>query len=411
MTLWRYTAVPRAGAARSKQQGEMAGESAAAVRAALRQVGLQVIELRPLQGATARSGSAWRVWSDYLRRRRSLLRAELYDSLATLVESGLPLLEALDTISRTLPARHSSVGTVVISLREEVRSGHSLAEGMKGHPGWFDEAEVAMVEAGQHGGDLTRVLTVLAERHRRSGELAQRLAGALAYPAIVSVAGIGVLLFLSTHTLPDLVEILNDADIETPSLTQTVMDLGQWLFRNGAWIVLGGAATAVTWLGLRQRWLRADREPPRLLLWLSPALSRRIAVARLASRLAELVRCGVPIVEALRVVAPATGSVLLQRRLVQGADRLERGDDLATALDDEHWFDAEFRRLLEIGQTSGELDTLLERLGERTERRARRTIDRLATLLEPAAILTLAVLIGIVVMAAILPIVRLQDIL
>ena len=148
-------------------------------------------------------------------------------------------------------------------------------------------------------------------------------------------------------------------------------------------------------------------------LWLrrwSPHVLRKLAVARLSIQLAELLRTGVPMVDALRVVAPTTPGVTLRRRLLEAADRVERGEDIAAALDDEHWFDGEFQRLLQIGQTSGELDTLLDRLGHRYARQANRMIDRLATLLEPAVILTLAVLVGLVVMAAILPLLRLQEV-
>ena len=96
---------------------------------------------------------------------------------------------------------------------------------------------------------------------------------------------------------------------------------------------------------------------------------------------------------------------------MSAADRVERGEELAEAMDDEIWFDAEFRRLLAIGQSTGELDSLLERIGQRYARQAKRLIDRLAALLEPCVILTLAVLVGLVVMAAILPLLRLQEVL
>ena len=101
----------------------------------------------------------------------------------------------------------------------------------------------------------------------------------------------------------------------------------------------------------------------------------------------------------------------MARQLHTAADRVERGDELAAAMDDEHWFDGEFRGLLAIGQATGELDSLLERIGRRYARQAERLIDRLAALLEPSVILTLAVLVGLVVMAAILPLLRLQEVL
>jgi type II secretory pathway component PulF len=153
--------------------------------------------------------------------------------------------------------------------------------------------------------------------------------------------------------------------------------------------------------------------PKRTARWLPMhgfKVTRRIAVADLALRLSELSRCGVPLVDAIRITAPTVRSPILRGHLEGACERLQHGDELSAAFDDERWFDSEFRRLLDIGQTSGELDSLLERIGQRYERQARRLIDRLAALLEPAVILSLALLVGLVVMAAILPLARLQEI-
>jgi type IV pilus assembly protein PilC len=148
---------------------------------------------------------------------------------------------------------------------------------------------------------------------------------------------------------------------------------------------------------------------PKFIRRTTPLVLRRVSVARVAQGLSELLRAGTPAVEALRVIAPAAGGGL-RRRLEEAADRLERGDSLVDALDDPYWFDAEFRRLLAVGENAGELDVMLERIGDRYERRSRILIDRLAALLEPAVILVLAALIGIVVMASVLPLLRLQEV-
>jgi type II secretory pathway component PulF len=137
-----------------------------------------------------------------------------------------------------------------------------------------------------------------------------------------------------------------------------------------------------------------------------------LIVARFAQVLAELLRSGVPVVEALRVLAPTFSTASGFAVSIRGAaERIERGEDLAQALDDERWFDAEFRRLLDVGQAAGDLDQLLMRIAERYGRHARRLIDRLAALLEPVVILLLALMVGAVVMAAVLPLLRLREML
>ncbi len=432
MSLWRYTAVPMRGGApgspgapgtASLQRGELAGQSGAEVRAALRRVGLQVVELRPARSrGTIRAGASASIHSRarqaladtvhrHLRKRRRHQRAELYDSVSTMLASGLPLLEAADSLLHTIGSRRGALRSMVAELREALRSGESLASAMRRHPAWFDACEVAMVEAGQHGGTLPDVLRGLAEDHERSGELGQRLSSALAYPAIVAMVGLGVVIFLSRKTLPALAGILTDAHIEVPALTRAVVAFGRVIAGN--WALIGFTAIGIV-AAIALAPAAASRAGVKWPAWMrkvSPAVLRRMALGRLCLQLARLLGSGVPMVEALRVLAPTVPGAALGRRVREGADRVERGEDLSAALDDEYWFDAQFRRLLEVGQASGELEPLLTRLGHRYERQARRLIDRLAALIEPCVILALAFLVGLVVMAAVLPLLRLQEIL
>ena len=421
MTVWRYTAVATDTEPRVTHTGELAGDCAADVRAALRRIGLQVVDLRPLRHPRLASGrSGW--WSDvpnamrsslhrYLRHRRQSDRAELYDGLATMLASGLPLLEACETVAGSIKRKRSALRLTLIDIRERLRSGSSLAAAMGEHPSWFDRSEIAMVQAGQHSGRLEEVLKSLSDRQERSGELSRTLVNALAYPVIVAMVGLGVVIFLSVKTLPDLVQVLVDAGVSIPTLTAGVMAFGQFL--AGHWHLIGLALIiiAVTVVGGTAVMGARDVELPTWLRHVSPRVIRRVAVARVSLQLAELLQTGVPMVEALRVLAPTTSMRTLRRRLLAAADRTERGEDVAAALDDEYWFDGQFRRILEIGQASGELDVLLERIGHRYSRQARRLIDRLAALLEPFVILMLATLVGVVVMAAILPLLRLQEVL
>lgn len=411
MTVWRYTAVALQDDS-VRQRGELAGESAAAVRASLRRVGLRVIDVRPVRRRHIATWPGRPLVAGHLRRRRVPLKGELFDSLATLLDSGLPLAESVGTVLSSSGRRRTR--SMLGQVRESLRAGEPLSAAMRAHDTWFDPVEIAMVEAGQHSGELADVLRNLALRHERTSELTSRLASALAYPAIVACVGVGVVVFLSTRTLPQLVGVLEQAKVGTPPLTRAVMSVGQGLADGWPWIVVGIllATAAAGWAA--QALDRRNLEWPRTLRRLIPATFRRVRLAQLASGLAELTRSGVPVGEALRVLSPTfAGPVAgsLGRRLRDASRRLEEGAELPGALDDALWFDAEFRQLLAIGQASGELDTLLDRVADRYSRSAKRAIDRLAALLEPAVILALAALIGTVVMAAVLPMLRLQEVL
>jgi type II secretory pathway component PulF len=414
-TLFRYRAVTLAGPSKGTVAlGELSGETPAEVRARLRAGGLQVLEITPLRRLTLpklglASGVAG-TFARHLRARRRAVKEEVLDGLATLLDAGVPLVEAIDTLIHGEAARHATLRRMLIAVRDDVRSGSLLAAALREHEGWFDPVEVALLEAGEHGGTLSGTLRSLAARQTRRGQIGQKLASALAYPTIVAFVGVAVWIFLSTKTLPQLVKILDDARIETPALTRAVMAAGGFMARDGIWVVLGGAVLGVTvsFAASRHRPM-LRRRPAGRHVHLGLTALRRLSLARVTESLAELLLGGVPLVEGLRAVAPTAGNRVLRAAIDSSASSIEQGQRFSETLTDESWFPPEFRRLVEMGESSGELAPLLERLGQRMERSAERRIAQLASLLEPAAILMLAALIGVVVAAAILPITRLQN--
>lgn len=419
MTVWRYTAVPSAEADAPVRRGSLAADSPSEVRAALRRVGLQVIDMRPARrrgtaGGRRGARAMIEVWNRHSRARRRPVVAEFYDSLATMLGAGEPLLGALSTVSGDADAGAGRRHTMLAELRERLRAGAALADAMSEHPAWFGPVEIAMIRAGQHAGELGATLRTLAERSERSNEITNKLSSALAYPAVVCAVGVGVVIFLSTKTLPELVAILDDAGVAPPTLTMVVMGVGRsivaswWVYVGGA--VLGLATCAALFARDRAEPLTAPAWAHRAI----PRVLRRAAVAEIMMGLAELVRTGVPMVESLRVLAPTCsgpGGSFLRPVLENAADRIEHGESLAAALDHPGWFSRELRRLLEVGESSGELPDILDRIGQRQRRAATKAIDRFASMLEPAVILLLAVLVGVVVLSAVLPLVRLQEVL
>ena len=429
MTRWQYSAVPmNRSEPRRREQGELTGATAADVRAALRRIGLQVVDLRPVTERTREgaggaalslsfAGGLRRLVDRHLQRRRVALRSDLYDSLATLLEAGVPLSQAIESARRASHRKARAIGRMLVHLGEEVKRGESIDEAMRGCPDWFDDAEIAMVSAAAQAGTLSDVLHTLSERHERTGEVTQKLAAAMAYPLVIVIIGLAVSVFLSTHTLPELVSMLRGSGIEPPTLTLIVMNVGGNLLAYGVWagLALAAVVVALVFIGRAGAGLSRDHRTSRFGLIVrrvmtGPLVRRRIALARALMQLAELVRVGVTLPEALRIAGPVSGQADLGQLLCDAARRIENGEAPAAALDDTLWFDDEFCRLVELAQESGELEPVFERLGNRYVRQSTRLIDRLSALLEPAIILALAVLVGLVAMAAVLPLVRLREI-
>ncbi|MBA3776678.1 MAG: type II secretion system F family protein, partial [Betaproteobacteria bacterium] len=229
--------------------GERSGASRYEVRAALRRVGLEVEHLEIVRAASV---SPWMAplrdaWQARARRRRRFARADLCEGIATLLQSGVPLEQALSALA-SAPSRPFVERRMLTSLRDRLREGHSLSEICAQFPEWFDRFDIALIEAGQRAGDLATTLTSLAQYHQRAGAIAQKLLIALAYPTVLLIAGIGVVEFMALNTLPQLLALITQARQEPPWLSVQLVAFGQGLAHW--WPVVIGAFVALAF-GLR----------------------------------------------------------------------------------------------------------------------------------------------------------------
>ncbi len=391
--------------------GERVGEDAYTVRAALRRVGLDVERIEAVDTGAAPGwlGPLREAWQARQRRRRRPVRADLCDALVTMLEAGLTMEGAIATLAAS-DVRDAAQRRMLVAMREELRAGAQLSEACAAHPGWFSPLDVAMLRAGQQGGNLTETLRSLAELHQRAGVLAHKLFTALAYPVLLLVLAVAVVVFLSLQTLPQLVGMLEDAGVEPPLLTRALIAVGRFL----AWRWYLALAVLVGGIGLLRIVLGAvpsDSRTGRLLARSLPArVRRRSRVADLAATLSRLLGSGIPLAEALRVAGRAADSRTLARLLAEAGEGVRGGKDFSELVAASHLLDPEFAQLVQVGEESGELPAVLARIAERYRRAADRALDRLTALLEPVAVLSIAALIGLVVFAAILPLLAMNQV-
>lgn len=411
MTTWRYQAVePRTTEIRSNL---IDADTSAAARAAIRRAGLKPIEIKEIRKRDASKGALGSWYRRRLRSHRTSTKSDFYDSLSILIDAGVPIVVALQTLGRSRDGR-GGVSVLAASLGDDLRAGSTLGQAMRIREDWFDGTETAIIDAGQRAGELTSSLRRLAEKQTRKGELATRLVGALAYPFLVCVVGVGVSLFLSVKTLPELVGILEDAQVEAPALTLWIMDLGQRLVQSGLWIMPITAMIGLLLFGVSR--VLPDQTRRRLLRWFvicNPRVFRKSKSAEAMISLAELLETGVTLVESVRVITPTLRGGIglhLAVSMSTAAEKIEQGEPVGCLFNDPLWFSEEHRQLLRVGEEAGELAEALGKLGELDRRAASRSLDRMTSMLEPASILLLAVFVGMVVMAAVLPLVQLQEI-
>lgn len=380
----------------SPVDGTVAAESPRQARDMLRARGLRVEAVRRRE---PRGSPFARLWPP---RRHGAKVAGTIRDLGTLIGAGVPLLDALQTVSR------SHAGDFLASLQhlqDRVAAGAGLAEAMAEQPEVYDELVVQMVAVGERAGNLEEVLGHVADFKERFAEFKDRVLTALLYPAIVFAASVAVSLFLMTSVVPMLLNNLIEADRALPWPTRVLKAVSDRCVDSGGWL----AVLAVGALLLAATLLRTGRGR---LLWhrlllrlpLVGPMARQQAISRIALVLATLLRSGIMLVEALEIAARATGNLVLRQALQRARSEVQTGRDLGRALETTGAFPPVVVQIFAVGQRGGRLEEMLARLAIDSDRQVAVRAARLAAALEPVLILGLAVLVGFILFATVLPI-------
>jgi type II secretory pathway component PulF len=385
-------------------RGTITADTPRQARDQLRDRGLRI---RDLSRQEPGRGESW--LSRYLARRQGAQVTGLLQEIATLLGAGIPLLEALDTISRQHSGRF---GRSILLIRDHVAAGGSLAEALARQPGLFDPLVRNIVEVGENSGNLDQALSRLVEYRRKSAGLKNRVASALMYPSIVLAAGIGVSLFLMVYVVPNLLSGLLDSGKDLPAATVAVKAVSDFLMdwwwalgAAGIGLIAGGGALLRTDRGA-MKWHRLQLRIPLL-----GELIRKQAIARMSMVLAVLLKSDVPFTRAVRIAQRTVHNRVLREALVTCEQAVHAGLDISRALEQTEAFPPLVIQVFAVGQASGNLDQMLEDLAGDYDTQVEITSNRLTTLLEPMMMILLAIVVGFIAFATILPILEAGDVL
>jgi general secretion pathway protein F len=355
--------------------------------------------------ARANAASAFRArWS---RRRLATRSVGLTRDLATLLAVGVPLVDALGTLAEqaTGPLR-----SVVLQLQDRVASGASLAVAMAEQPGAFDELDVALAGVGEAAGNLDVVLDRLAEFKEARSAVRNRVGTALIYPAIVFVVAVSVSILLMTFVVPKLLAPLVESGQPIPPITRIVKGasdaiVGYWWAGAIAAVTVGAAAASIlnTPRG-RAAWDRFVLRVPLL----GDAAAKQ-SIARVAMVLAVLLRSGIVFVRAVEIAARTAPNGRLREALVRLGAAVTTGADVAEAVRSSGAFPPMVVQMFAVGQQSGRLEDMLDRLAADYDRQVRTLTTRLTAVLEPALILLLVAMVGTIALATLLPMLEAAD--
>ena len=378
MPRYRYTAYDPQGNAVSGEV-EATGEPAAVQ--ALRKEGLVPVQLRP--GIERKAGTG-----------KSDRRVPLEDhllfcrSLASYLRGGLTLSHVLVLLAKQSPG--SGLRDLYTRLREDVEGGRSLGLAMR-ESGRFREDLVGMVESGERSGSLPQVLDRAGRLFRLEISLRRRVRSALTYPLVMAAVGMAVVAFLLVYVVPRLSALFEDLGETLPLPTRILLWISALLKTAGIPILV---VLLLAFLWLRRRGTLLPRLPFR-------NLRERITLSLLFSHLATLLDCGIPLVQALSMIAPMDPD---PARWASVSARVGKGYRLGQALEDEGSFTEDAVYIVQVGEAGGELSQALQQVADNSWEIAENRMARLADLVEPTLGLALGALVGFIVVAILLPI-------
>ena len=327
--------------------------------------------------------------------------------LATLVNAGLPLMRGIEVLKRQM--KDAQMREALDGIGENIAAGGTFSESLTAYPKIFDNLYVNMVKAGEAGGVLEVVLGRLAEFAEKSEKIKNKVKGAMIYPIVVLVAAIGITAFLLVTVIPKFKQVFADmlGGAELPAITQFVIDASDWVQHNYITIAIGvvvlivlkkivgkteKGATMFDWLSLRMP--------------VTGTLVQRTAVSRVTRTLGTLLSSGVPILQSLMIVRDTTGNRIVSNSLQDVHDAVKEGEGMTVPLSQCWVFPPMVVSMVEVGEETGALAEMLTRIANTYDDEVDNAVAGMTAAIEPALIIVLAVVVGTIVVAMFLPMIK-----
>jgi general secretion pathway protein F len=335
--------------------------------------------------------------------------ALLTRQLGSLLGAGVQLVDALGALAEQ--SSRAGVKRMLSQVRERVREGSSLADALKVHPHIFSDLYVGMVRAGEQAAALEAVLDRLADYSERQAEFMAKVRGALTYPIIMMIVGTAIMAFLVTYVVPQVATIFEQQHAALPLATQILIAVSSFLTGYWAWIaiVLLGAVAGILY-GLSTARGRRFYDSMTLRLPYVGQTVVRIICARFASTLATLLAAGVQLLPALDAVKAVVSNGLLREAIEKSREEIREGHGMAHTLSQSKLFPPMLIEMIRVGERSGELERMLQRVADNYEREVAHSLSQVTTILEPVMTLMMAAVIVFMMVAVLLPIFQLNQI-
>jgi general secretion pathway protein F len=342
-----------------------------------------------------------------LRRRVPDLELSLFtNQLSTLLTAGVPLVQSLEALTEQI--ENMRLKTVVGRLRENVNQGTSLADALSQHPAIFDELYCSMVRAGESSGSLDLVLRRLGEYVENRMRLQNQIAAAMTYPAVMLVASIAVIGILLVKVIPTITSLLEGLGQELPLSTKIVIGASSivtewWL----PLLIVLGAVVVGFGRGIETERGRLAWDRVRLRVPVLGRAVRLISISRFSRTLSTLLSGGVPIVRALEIASSTAGNQIIALAVGAAREAITRGSSIAQPLRQSGEFPPLVTHMISVGEASGELDSMLNKVADTYDELVSHSLKRLLDLLGPVLLLFVAGVVVLIILSVLLPIMNL----
>lgn len=327
--------------------------------------------------------------------------------LATLVNAGLPLMRGIDVLKRQM--RDPQMLEALNGISDNIAAGGTFSESLTQYPKIFDNLYINMVKAGEAGGVLEVVLGRLAEFAEKSEKIKNKVKGAMIYPIVVLVAAIGITAFLLVAVIPKFQQVFNDmlGGAALPPITQFVMDASAFVQNNGLMIFVAAAALFVILkiIGKTEKGAYLY-DVLKLKMPVTGTLAQRSAVSKFTRTLGTLLSSGVPILQSLTITRDTTGNRVLTEAIQSVHDSVKEGESMTQPLSQCKVFPPMVVSMVEVGEETGALADMLTRIANTYDDEVDNAVAGMTAAIEPALIIVLAVVVGTIVIAMFLPMVK-----
>ncbi len=401
MPVYEYSAFNNSGKTIS---GVLDADSPKEARIKLRAQRVHVVDLKAIDTGKPKARSVLTVWiPEFKAKRRRTDVNTVTRQLATLLRSGIPLAQGLSALIEQAGSREME--TVLRDVREKLTQGAGLAESLGHHPHYFNDLFVNMVKAGEAAGNLDDVLDRLASYGQKQDKIRNKIKAALAYPAVMIIFGSVVVFILVTFVVPNILQVINKTGQALPMPTRILVGTTEFF---GAWwpfVIVGVIASLVIFkLALKNPEARFKWDRFKLRVPVLGDLLKKASVSRFAVTFSTLLKSGVPVLDALVIVRNIVDNQVLARTLDEVRVRITEGADISSPLKKSGVFPPVVGYMISIGEQSGHLEEVLERISEAYDDEIEIAAQKLTSLIEPILIMAMSIVVGFIVIAILMPI-------